>query len=471
MRRSALKTGVVLSVSLSLVIGLSACAKRPAGGLETPFEGKEPFAAAVQTDAVLAERYETYRDNLPLAFRDNEPASADAFETVPYEDGVMLSRYVGEDKVVVIPETLDGRTVLAIGAGCFADTGVRAVQVPDGVRYIEKSAFADCDGLTTLALPLVGDGKENSHFGVIFGADGYEDHPLAVPPSLDYVILSEGVTALPDNAFAGCKSLSVLSLPDSLTRIGAFALFECRDLVLLSLPSGPLAMGDYALGRCDALYALELPPLTQVGEGILYACSAIEELTVACFDDIAFLGSLFGAENAAQTASFVPSSLRRVTLGEDCVSLPDLAFAGCLELDEVVFSRGLRHIGVRAFYGCRSLTEVVLPDSLVTLSDDAFFGCDSLVSADLGRGIESLGMQAFYGCTALESVSWSDKLTALSPSCFALCRSLERVEWKNVKTVGKDAFWGCDALVPSDVSGMEIAEGNEVLLPPSGEDQ
>ncbi len=461
MKRSKIAVPIVFA---ALAIALTACAQKPAEELGGNFSGEPLYEAKREVDSALKERYLTHKENLRLAFSETEPIAGADFETAAYENGLKLISYKGDAKIVVIPDVIDGQAVLAVGENCFADSGVRAVKVPLSVTLIEKGAFADCEQMTTLQIPFVGDGRENSHFGIIFGADSYDNHATKVPKALTTVILSEGQEIIEANAFAGCKSIEAVGLPESISQIGDFAFFECRELVLLSLSSEELAVGNYAFGNCTGLYALTLPRLLTVGEGILYAANALEELTLSSFENIGYLGYLFGAEIADHTPQFVDPSLRKVILTEDSQSIPDRAFAGCYDLDEVILPEGLEEIGIRAFYACRSLTVISLPDSLKTIQDDAFFGCDNLVSVSFGQGLEKMGMQAFYGCRSLKTVSLPDRLTEISNSCFAYCKALEKIELNNITKIGKDAFFGCAALEGVNTDGIEVAEGNDALL-------
>ncbi len=412
MKPCKLLTAMLLSLSLAVSAG---CAQKPPSETESyQFAGVEPYKAEVKVNEALRARFGEYAENSRLAFSQNQPASAASFETEAYEDGLKLTRYIGEEKIAVIPETIDGKPVLAIGENCFKDSAVRAVKVPGSVMLIESGAFAGCNALTTLQLPFVGNqatsthnGTTSTHFGAIFGAKGYENHALAVPASLDMVIIDGVIDTIADNAFAGCKTISAVILPATLTEIGAFAFYECRDLVYFATASEKFNIGDYAFGNCEALYAFELPGADRVGEGAFFGCIALEELTLPFVGgsptENPYIGYLFGAEAADFNRDFVPKSLRKVTLNEHCKTVPDKAFYRCLDLDEVVFAEGVETVGVRSFYACRSLTSVTLPDSLREIGDDGFFGCDNLKTVVFGKEQPKVGMQVFYGCPLPEN--------------------------------------------------------------------
>ena len=451
---------------------LSSCVPKPSEETEEAWQGKESFEITDEISAseeALAERYGEYLENSYLAFKQNQPASGEAFEVEEYGDGVRIVAYKGSDSIVVIPESIGDRAVVALGEQAFASSSVRAVSVPDCVERIEKGVFEDCANLATLRLPFVGDGAENTHFGIIFGANSYENHAIKLPSSLDMVILGDRVTEIADNAFAGCKMISAMVLPVGVERIGEFAFYECKDMVYISRNTAVKEIGSYAFGYCSALYQADFLMAESFGLGAFYECNSLRSMSLPFVGGSAtvnrFLGYIFGAETADHNAEFVPESLRSISISARvCKDIPDRAFAGCAYISEFIFDMELESIGIRAFYACRSLKSITLPDGIRTVGDDAFFGCDNLESAELGAGLESLGMQAFYGCRALKNIVIPEKVTELKPSVFALCSSLETITLNNVKKIGKDAFFGCGSLTPVDCAGIEIAEGNSALV-------
>ena len=465
---------IAVSLAFALVLSVSfvGCVERPEVASDGEWGGKEEFtpSTGIGKDTVdLSGRYTNYEEEASLAFKFNSVSSESDFTVSDYEDGVIIDGYIGNDDIIIIPESIGGKAVLAIGENVFLTTLISAVYVPDSVTYIEKGAFYNNtdknDKLVTLRLPFVGDGKEITYLGHIFGSNGYSYHAVKVPVSLDMVIIGSKTTKIDDNAFAGCKSLSAVVLPDSVESIGAFTFYECEDLVYINA-HGVKSIGEYAFGYCKALYSISFEDAENIDLGALYECNALYSLTIPFVGgsetENRYIGYIFGAESADHNSQFVPHSLYSVSVS-GCAEIPDRAFASCQYIGEFDLDEGIEKIGVRAFYSCRSLVEIAMPESLKVISDDAFFGCDNLMIVDLG-GVSEIGMQAFYGCRALTSVAIPDGVTEIKPSTFALCSSLKSVELNNVKKVGKDAFYKCDALEAVDCSGIEVADGNEALV-------
>ena len=457
----------IFSVLLCTILAFSFAACSDAdnvGGNKAP-EEPEAFEPAVDRgeESELYKRYAEYKENASLAFKNYGAADSSAFEYEETDGGVAITLYKGSENIVVVPESIENKQVVEISAHSFSGAALRAIYIPDSVKIIEKGAFDGCIGISTLRLPIMGDGDDNAFLGYAFGASAPDENAVTVPPSLDMLILGEKTTAISDDAFLGCKSLSAVILPDSVKSIGNAAFYECADLVYLSLGCGVEEIGEYAFAYCGSMYCIDVSNTTKVENGALFGCTVLNNIKITTSEND-FLGRLFGAEKPEYNADFVPESLRRVEIAEGSRTIPNRMFASCKYITEVVIPGSIETVGIRAFYACRSLGAVKMT-SVKKVSDDAFFGCDNLTDIDLGDSLESLGMQAFFGCRSLKAVSLPKSLTELRSSTFCGCLSLVTVELGGVKKIGKDAFSGCTRLIPVSCDGIEIAEGNETLLP------
>ena len=80
----------------------------------------------------------------------------DAFEIdgVVYtevEGGIEITLYKGDSAEVVIPETIEGMTVVRVGASAFeGNTNITYIDLPDTIEVIGARAFADCINLSTM---------------------------------------------------------------------------------------------------------------------------------------------------------------------------------------------------------------------------------------------------------------------------------------------------------------------------------
>ena len=469
-----MKIKTVISVLLALAIMLfTSCATKPNEVLDesAPEDEIEIFVPAEDSGKTdeLGKRYFEYLENMSLAFSSNEPDTAENFEYEVYGDTIKITEYIGQGSIVVVPDKIDGLSVTVIGENSFSNKNVRAVSIPDSVNKIEKSAFADSNGLSTLRIPFIGDGESETNFGYVFGASRYDENAVNVPSTLDMVIVGDRCKEIDDNAFVGCKMISAISLPDTIEKIGKFAFYECFDLVCVKFGGANCEILDYAFGYCTSLYEIHLNGVRSIANGAFWRCSSLNGISLPFVgeneQENQYIGHIFGAQSADYNDEFVPISLREITLTEGCDSIPDRAFASCKYITKINIPNSVKSIGVRSFYACRSLRALVIPDSVISVGDDAFFGCDNMTSIELGEGIEDIGMQAFYFCSALKSVKIPKKVSVIRPSTFYGCSSLENVELVGVERIEKDAFGKCDSLIPPETSRVDyIAEGNDRLF-------
>ncbi len=112
-------------------------------------------------------------------------AEAD-YQTSANADGtVTVTKYIGTETAVTIPDTIGGAAVTAIGDSAFYGTDVASVTVPASVKSVGANAFAYCVGLTE-------------------------------------VNYAEGstLTSVGASAFSKCSKYSVVTLPESVTAVG-----------------------------------------------------------------------------------------------------------------------------------------------------------------------------------------------------------------------------------------------------------
>ncbi|MBO5022966.1 MAG: leucine-rich repeat protein [Clostridia bacterium] len=74
------------------------------------------------------------------------------FETKVSGKGVAITKYKGTASNVVIPDTIGGKTVVAIASGAFKGSSAERVVLTPGITTIENGAFENCKKLETLVM-------------------------------------------------------------------------------------------------------------------------------------------------------------------------------------------------------------------------------------------------------------------------------------------------------------------------------
>lgn len=169
------------------------------------------------------------------------------------EGNAAILRCVGDGSPLVLPETIEGCPVTALGPDCFG------------------------------AGP--GDGREG-----LFSVPEHDLPPVSrTEGNLTRVTLPDTVTEIGDRAFARCRELKRLNLPAGLQKLGVRVFDQCGGLEHIRIPDGVTQLPDYAFSNCRKLARVTLPArLETLGHHAFYNCVALEELTLP--DTVTFVG-------------------------------------------------------------------------------------------------------------------------------------------------------------------------------------
>lgn len=226
---------------------------------------------------------------------------------------VTITEYIGESEHVLIPDTIDGLPVTALGHRAFYEKTVTTVVVPDSVTEIGAACFSGDNYLVSLKLP-------------------------------------DGLKRLPPASLESCMRLYDFDLPQSLEKIYS-SVFEFNYyLTHLTLPSS----------------------LTEIEQQNFIGLYGLQSLTLA-EDNAAFKldetnGLLMTADGTRLLHCFsdiVPAE--EIILPEGVKTVDPFAFHYDYDVKRIVLPEGVETIGAMAFAMCPNLTEIVIPASVTDI--------------------------------------------------------------------------------------------------------
>ena len=256
-----------------------------------------------------------------------------------FSDHVVVNSYEGTDTELVIPDSVQGVPVTAIGQEAFKNAGMTSVVIPEGVTNIGPEAFNRCENLETVELPS----------------------------TVEYIGM---------DSFAYSEKLSSINLPEGLKTIDDFAFDQCSSLTEVTIPSTV----DY------------------YGPG---AFAYTTKITMEGNENYQYLAdSIFTADGKTLVQCFSTEENYSIPSGTEVIGA--YSFRDNLDIKTVDIPEGVRLIDDGAFFQAENLSDIKLPDSVEEIGDSAF-GCivftekKKIDKISFGSKLTKLGNKVFRG--------------------------------------------------------------------------
>jgi hypothetical protein len=257
--------------------------------------------------------------------------------------GVTITGYTGSATDILIPGTINGRPVTAIGDGAFNGRQLTSVAIPGGVTAIGNTAFA-ANRLTSITIP-------------------------------------NGVTAIGDYAFQNNQLVSV-TIPGSVTAIGVEA-FLVNQLTSVTIPDSVASIGNWAFFD---------NPLTSVTIGAGVTLLGYDSFPRSSFEAAyAEGGAGTYTLNNGNGGNWVKGIQERAgdfwyTISGGKAAITGYEGSGTdVQIPGTTNGQPVTSIGKSAFYN-KQLTSVTIPNSVTAIGYQAFYG-NPLTSVTIGADI------------------------------------------------------------------------------------
>ena len=237
---------------------------------------------------------------------------------------------------------------------CLAGTAITSVTFGDNLRALNGTPFYDTDTITSVTFS---DLCEPDYIGS--GAFNWSQ-------GIETVHIGSKMTQIPDFYMSPIKTYSV-----------------GPDPVYFKVDSDGVL---YSKHSASTYYLKRIPMGTELTEYVM------PDYVDYCLGDV--------AENC--------TSLQSVTINNAIYSIGSEAFAGCTNLETVIFEAGsdVHYINNEAFLGCTKLATIELPSCVTNIGNDVFKNCTALTSFTIPHDITSMGC-AFAGCSNIAAIYYA----------------------------------------------------------------
>lgn len=235
------------------------------------------------------------------------------------------------------------------------------------------------------------------------------------------IIIREGVTSIPDGAFADCTKLCYVTVEPGLTYVGTGAFTGFESILMYWHGSAP----EFAQKWKSENYAFIHYP---EGDETWPEARKHNYVTNTEYRPVSYALSGFCGDNLAYYIDGTVMTICGTGAMDNYSSRkqePWLAYKHFIT--KLIIEDGITSIGFNAFSRFDSITEVVIPGSVKTIGDDAFYYCTNLRSVTLPEGLERIESLAFEDCSSLTEITIPSSVTWIDSCAFGNCASLRKV--------------------------------------------
>jgi len=346
----------------------------------------------------------------------------------------VITKYSGFDTVIVIPATIGGKKITAIGDGAFERADLTSVTIPEGVTSIGALAFR-YNKLTSVTIP-------NSVTSI--GVEAFNDNP-----SLASVTFSERVETIGDRAFDIRGKPSFTLAANNNVEFSSYPMFY--SYIANDRKAGTYAFFDLQSSQKDAdnytYYETQYGAVLTRYKGDstrVRIPTKIGGIAVkALCKGISMYDSTFNQIDAVQIPegityigkdTFKKNHLSSVTIPNGVTYLSGFNEN---QLTSVTIPNSVMYIGKSAFAE-NQLTSITIPNSVTTIGEEAFSN-NRLNSITISNSVTTIGNEAFMN-NQLASVTIPNGVTSISERVFLENQLTSVIIPNGVITIGKEAF-------------------------------
>ena len=298
---------------------------------------------------------------------------------------VKITKYMGDEEYLYLPNTIAGKKVTMIGSYAFeGNNTIKEVKFNSNLTRIDMGAFNNCSSLERLEIPSTIKTIDSGQFGSQYTFGDCENlktvvigNGLTYIPqnmfrnnvSLESVTIGNGVKTIGDSAFYGCTKLKTIKFGIGVKSIGDYAFYYCENLTSIVFPNNLQGIGDFAFNNCSGLRNVSFNGnLETIGRGAFNSCSSIEKIVIP--DSVKTIDS---GQFSNQYTFGDCENLKTVVIGNGLTYIPQNTFRNNVSLESVTIGNGVKTIGDYAFYGCAKLKKVYFLGNAPAINTSSFY--------------------------------------------------------------------------------------------------
>lgn len=380
-----------------------------------------------------------------------------------------MTKYIGQDRVIYIPNTLLGFTIERIHENCFKDNiYIKQLFLNDLISELPINAFKGTKDLTVYSplLEIDYDLGNNEGVEVRLGLDDvvcedgvvyalFSDQTATVvtnslsdkrfqrfgrfgltveiPEHID----KYEVTEISQYCFKNVANVKYYILPITLKKIKSFAFASNEMLTSLILPNNLMELGRGALADCFNLRVLEINKnIQKIGDYSLFQCYKAMVLVDEGIDE-KLLENDFNPDHCLVVMHYdksiihndiqyaLTSDYKAYVIGQTIRLIRDVVIPDTVSDNHKTYD--VIAIAKMVFKDSKYIRDVKLGKYITHIDDMCFEGSD-LTSIELPENLTYLGEAIFKDCLYLKSIKIPQKITRIPKQALMNCQSLVDVE-------------------------------------------
>lgn len=287
---------------------------------------------------------------IPLSYSVIYPADESEFSIT---NAGAINGYTGDEKSIIVPDTINGITPTAVSSGAFNSTDIKAVVLPESVTKLNSNAFNQAMNLTSITAP----GVEDIGTFAFYYCTSLTDVDM---PNVKVVRRS---------GFEGCRKLQSVNFNETVEEFygsvfkgTAFTYayfpnvynfqdtFADTPLVSADLPLMYWASGAFT--NCYSLEWLYAPELEELGGGAFKNCTKLTEFVKDGQYDLTKIKLL-------EADAFAYSCFKGIYLP----LITEINFSGAFQCSqaEYIDIPNVTFLGSSTFNNCQKLKHINMP--------------------------------------------------------------------------------------------------------------